>query len=173
MFTRGMVSCALTLDQAPCKNSRKRGHYERGRFGGGSLESPENGHILLYFPYSGSSLESPASLNSLESPANEYFDWEFPNLVVCNFYAESLLFKFAPFCALLHSFEDLRLRPFALICEFCVQLRLEPPRLGTAEKTPFPKDPFSNLEIGPGPLQERPSLGSPHPSSLESPNLLK
>ena len=34
------------------------------------------------------------------------------NLVLCTFYAE------AHFCALLHTFADLRLRSFALICVF-------------------------------------------------------
>ena len=65
------------------------------------------------------------------------------NLVVCKFYAEAL------FCALLrpfhlHSFTDLRLRSFALVCALlrafacsCVRPRLERPRLGTAE---FPKE---------------------------------
>ena len=48
----------------------------------------------------------------------------------------ALLRSFAPFCALLRSFADLRLRSFARICAlFCVGLRprLERPRLGTAE----------------------------------------
>ena len=55
----------------------KRGHSERGLFTGGSLESLnsleslENGRILLYFPRSGSSLKSLESLNSLESLGNE------------------------------------------------------------------------------------------------------
>ena len=38
--------------------------------------------------------------------------------------------SFAPFCALLRSFSNLRLRSFAL---FCVWPRLERPRLGTSE----------------------------------------
>ena len=55
---------------------------------------------------------------------------------------------FAPFCALLRSFADSHLRPFALICSllrasacFCKRPRLERPRLGTpdllAEKRPL------------------------------------
>ena len=80
--------------------------------------------------------------------------WEFPNLVVsnlavCNFCEEALfctlLRLFALFCALLHSFADLRLHSFALICAllrafacFCIRLRLERPRLGTADyRLPF------------------------------------
>ena len=70
------------------------------------------------------------------------FSWEFPNLVVsnlvvCIFYVEAL---FAPFCALLRSFADSRLRTFAVICAllrafvcFCIRLRLERPRLGTPD----------------------------------------
>ena len=37
-----------------------------------SLEPLENGRILLYFPESGSSLESLESLNSLESPEMDF-----------------------------------------------------------------------------------------------------
>ena len=53
----------------------KRGHYEKGLFYWRnesleyltSLESLENGRILLYFPEIGDSLKSLESLNSLES----------------------------------------------------------------------------------------------------------
>ena len=38
-----------------------------------------------------------------------------------------------PFCALLHSFADLRLRSFALSCVFLRPTTLKRPRLGTAE----------------------------------------
>ena len=75
---------------------------------------------------------------------------EFPNmfvsnLVVCNFCAEELFCSLLhPFCALLRSFADLRLRSFALICVilrsfacFCVRPRLERPRLGTAISVTF------------------------------------
>ena len=64
----------------------KRGHYERGLFTGGisrisksldSLESLENGRILIYPPQSGGSLESLESHNSLESLENGLF-WKDP-----------------------------------------------------------------------------------------------
>ena len=58
----------------------KRGHYERQFFTEGisrisrnSRESLENGRILLYFPESGGSPNSPESLDSIESRENELF----------------------------------------------------------------------------------------------------
>ena len=53
----------------------ERGHYERGLFTGGisrisnlkSLDSLENGRIVLCFSQSGGSLESLTSLHSLDS----------------------------------------------------------------------------------------------------------
>ena len=76
--------------------------------------------------------------------------WEFPslvvsNLVVCNFYAETLCLRsFAPFCPLLRTcicrMICTLLRSFALFCAllrafacFCVRLRLERPHLGTSD----------------------------------------
>ena len=66
--------CYLRLGPVLSGPERK-GHYEKGLFTGGitrisnlnSLESLENGRILLCFPQSGGSLESPEPLNSRES----------------------------------------------------------------------------------------------------------
>ena len=72
--------------------------------------------------------------------------WEFPNLVVSNM----VVCIFAPFCSLLRSFADLRLRSLALIYTllrsfacFCERLRLERPRLDNHHQiwTPSPRNP--------------------------------
>ena len=77
-------NCSHNVSQKVKLGTGKRGHYERGLFTGGisrislnSLESLENGWILLCFPQSGGSLESLKSLNSLESLENGLF-WKDP-----------------------------------------------------------------------------------------------
>ena len=79
-------------------------------------------------------------------------NWEFPTWLFQTWLfailrGSALLRSFAPFYALLRSFADLRLHSFAHICAllraftcFCVRLRLERPRLGTAEENPKSRD---------------------------------
>ena len=74
----------------------------------------------------------------------------------------ALLCSFAPFCARLRSFADLRLCAFALICAllrafacFCVRPRLERPRLGTADLDEHLDVEFIFVMVLRGPFRER------------------
>ena len=104
-----MVTPSPALTQKAISPSKKRGRYG----GGGVVKTLQRSNSLS---------------RSVFSTAGSFG-------VACNFYAE-VLFKFAPFCALLRTCVCVILRSFALLHSFacfCEQTRLERPHLGTSD----------------------------------------